>query len=117
MTKIRETAKEIRTMEPAVIEQIPEQDWEATPASVRNALLSLERERNAFREKLERLEHTQEATSEEHKRRLQRYQALVEQQFLSGLTPEQQQEIERLGEEIDAVNSAFYPSLSSLAIK
>jgi hypothetical protein len=102
-------------MEPIVIEQIPAQDWEATPISVRNVVLSLERERNAIREQLERLEHTQEATSEDHKRRLQRYHLLVEQQFLHGLTPEQKQEIERLGEEIDTVNSAFYPSLSSLA--
>lgn len=102
-------------MSQAVTEQISDRDWEDTPVAVRNVLLSLERERNAIRERLERLEHAQEAAFEEHKRRLQRYHALVEQQFLSGLTPEQQQEIERLGEEIDAVNSAFYPSLSSLA--
>lgn len=102
-------------MSQAVTEQISDRDWEATPPSVRNILLSLERERNDFRQKLERLEHAQEAASEEHKHRLQRYHTLVEQQFLTGLTPEQQLEIERLGEEIDAVNSAFYPSLSSLA--
>ena len=90
-------------------------DWEATPATVQQVVLSLERELKASRERLERLEHTQEATSEEHKHRLQRYHALVEHQFLKGLTPEQQQEIERLGQEIDTVNSAFYPSIASLA--
>ena len=97
-----------------VIEHIPVKDWEATPASVRNILLSLERERNSFQERLERLEHAQKADTEEHKRRLHCYHSLVEQQFLTGLTPKQQQEIERLGKEIDAVNSAFQPSLSSL---
>ena len=42
-------------------EQISTGDWEATPPAVRNVLLSLERERNAFREQLDRLKHTQEA--------------------------------------------------------
>jgi len=96
-------------------EQISPGDWEATPAAVRNVFLSLEIERNAFRERLERLEHVPEANDEQHKLRLTRYQALVEQQFLTGLTPEQQQEIERLGEEIDAINSNSHPSLDSLA--
>ena len=99
----------------AAMEQISTGDWEATPPAVRNVLLSLERERNAFLERLEQLEHAQEAASQIYKDRVQRYQTLVEQQFLRGLTPEEQQEIERLGAEMDAVNSTFYPSLSSLA--
>ena len=101
-------------MAQTITEQISTGDWEATPAAVRNVLLSLERERNDFRERLQRLEHSREAASKEHDRRLKRYQTLVEQQFLNGLTSEQEQEVERLGEEIDTVNSAFYPSLSSL---
>ena len=102
-------------MAQTITEQISTGDWEATPAAVRNVLLSLERERNDYRERLQRLEQARVAASEEHDRRLRRYQSLVEEQFLHGLTSEQEQEIERLGEEIDTVNSSFYPSLSSLA--
>jgi chromosome segregation ATPase len=102
-------------MAQTVTEQISPLDWESTPTSVRNMLLSLEQERDAIRERLEQLENVQQAATDEHKQRIRRYQALVEQQFVSGLTPEQQQEIERLGEEIDAVNSAFYPSVSLLS--
>jgi hypothetical protein len=102
-------------MSETAINQISTRDWEATPPAVRNVLLSLERERNTFRERMERLEHAREATTKEHGRRLTRYHSLVEQQYLAGLSPEQQREIEQLGEEIDSVNSAFYPSLESLA--
>ena len=97
------------------IEPISAGDWAATPPTVQQHLLALEREMNSVREQLQRLEHAQEAGGESHHHRLQRYHALVEQQFCSGLTPEEQQEIEQLGREIDAVNSAFYPSLASLA--
>ena len=102
-------------MRQAVTEQISDRDWNATPPAVQQRLLALEREMNAVREQLRRLEHAQETGGETHQHRLQRYHTLVEQQFLSGLTPEEQQEIERLGREIDAVNAAFYPSLDSLA--
>ncbi len=102
-------------MNPLVTEQISDRDWNATPPAVQQLLLALEREMNSVREQLRRLEHAQEAAGEYHRHRLQRYHTLVEQQFLSGLTPEEQEEIERLGREIDAVNFAFYPSLSSLA--
>ena len=102
-------------MAQTITEQIPSTDWEATPSSVKNALLSLERERDAIQERLEQLEQARKATSEGHDLRLKRYQLLVEQQIRSGLTPEQQREIERLGAEIDAVNSAFDLSLSTLA--
>lgn len=99
----------------AVTEQISAGDWNATPPPVQQLLLALEREMNSVREQLRRLELAQEVGGERHKHRLARYHALVEQQFLTGLASEEQQEIERLGREIDAVNSAFYPSLASLA--
>lgn len=98
-----------------VTEQISTRDWESTPVAVRHVLLSLEKERNTFRDRLERLEHVEQVASEEHDCRLKRYHALVELQYLTGLSPEQEQEIERLGKEIDSVNSAFYPPLSTLA--
>ena len=102
-------------MAQTVFEQIPAQDWEATPASVRNVLLSLERERNAIREQLERMESVQQSETTEHKNRIQRYQFLVEQQFLNGLTGDEKNEIEQLAREIDSVNASLYPSLSSLS--
>ncbi len=102
-------------MSQAVTEQISAGDWNATPPAVQQHLIALEREMNSAREQLRKLELAQEVGGERHRHRLERYHALVEQQFLSGLTPEEQQEIERLGREIDAANSAFYPSLASLA--
>ncbi len=87
-------------------------DWKATPKAVRDVLLSLEDERNAL---LERLELSREAASEAHILRVKRYHELVEQQFLTGLTPEQRQEIDLLGEEIDSKNTSLYPSFSSLS--
>ena len=104
-----------RGMGQRVTEQISAGDWEATPAPVRSVLLALERERDAFRSQIGQVTAAREAASAAHKSRLERYHALVEQQFLAGLTPEHEQEIERLGREIDELNSAFYPSLSSLA--
>ena len=102
-------------MAQAVTEQISTGDWNATPPSVQKRLLALEQEMNSVREQLRKIEHAQEMGGEHHRLRLERYHALVEQQFLSGLTAEEQQEIERLGREVDETNSAFYPSLTSLA--
>lgn len=102
-------------MSQTVTEQISAGDWNATPPAVQQRLLALEREVNVVREQLQRLEHAREAQGEYHRQRLQRYHTLVEQQFLSGLTPEDQQEIEQLGREIDAVNATSYPSLDVLA--
>ncbi len=99
----------------SVIERISTGDWEETPAPVRSALLSLQQECDTFREQITQLTAAGETASAAHKNRLERYHALVEQQFLAGLTPEQTQEIERLGREIDEVNAGFHPSLSSLA--
>lgn len=94
-----------------VNERITTDDWKAIPASVKNLLLTLEHERNALQE---RLELRQVSSSAEYKRQLQRYQQLIEHQFRKGSSPEQHQEIEILGEQIDKVSSTFYPSLSSL---
>ena len=93
-------------------ENISMGDWKATPKSVRDALLSLEEQRNAL---LKRLELNREATGEMDIFRVKRYHELVEQQFLSGLTPEQRQEIDLLAEEIDSKNAGLYPSICSLS--
>ena len=102
-------------MAKAATEQISSEDWEATPKAVREVIRSLEHERDSFRERLERIESAQDATSEEYKRLLKRYHVLVERQYLKGLTPDEQVEIDQLGKQIDTVNSGFYPSLQSLA--
>ena len=98
-------------MSQTVTEQISSTDWNATPPAVQRVLLAVEREMNAMRERVERIEQKRDL---QHSR-LERYHSLVEQQFLHGLTPEQQQEIEHLGKEIDALNADAYPSLKSLA--
>ena len=87
-------------------------DWKVTPKAVRDVLLSLEEERNAL---LERLELNRQTTSEADILRVNRYHELVEQQFLTGLTPEQCLEIDLLGAEIDSKNAGLYPSIFSLS--
>ena len=100
-----------------LLERIPAQDWEATPSSVRSLLLSLlplAAEASELRARLRALEpqDTTELSAEEteHRRRLERYHALVDRLFLSGLNAEEQGEMERLGAEIDAQNAPFYLS-------
>jgi hypothetical protein len=99
-----------------LLERIPAQDWEATPASVRTLLLSLlplAAEAAELRARLETGEpangNDPEADEEEpERRRVERYQALVDRLFLNGLSDEEQQQMERLGAEMDAHNSPFY---------
>jgi hypothetical protein len=98
-------------MNQTMTEQISPNDWNATPPAVQRILLALQREMETIRARVERLEHHHDAPHP----LLERYHALIELQFSHGLTPEQQQEIERLGKEIDEANSSFYPSLDSLA--
>ena len=98
-------------MSQTVIEQVSSTDWNATPPAVQRILLSFQRDMDAMRERVERLEQKRGT----HHDKLERYHALVEQQFSQGLTSEQQEEIEHLGKEIDEVNLGSYPSLNSLA--
>ena len=98
-------------MSQTVTEQISPTDWKDTPPAIQRILLSFQHEINTMRERVERIEQKHDA----HPSGLERYHTLVEQQFSHGLTPEQKEEIERLGKEIDEANSLSYPSLKSLA--
>lgn len=98
-------------MSQTVTEQISPTDWKATPPAIQRILFSFQHEINTIRERVERIEQKQDV----HPNGLERYHALVEQQFSHGLTPEQKEENERLGKEIDEANSLLYPSLNSLA--
>ena len=95
-----------------LLERIPAQDWEATPASVRTlllALLPLETEVSVLRDRLRTFDQNTEAGSN----RVQiigsdRYQELVEKLMISGLSAEETQEMERLGRQMDAESAPFY---------
>ena len=95
-----------------LLERIPAQDWEATPASVRTLLLSLlplETEVSALRARLQTFDQNTETVSN----KIQiigsdRYQELVEKLMISGLSAEETQEMERLGKQMDAESAPFY---------
>ena len=99
-------------MQTEVLEQIPVQDWEATPASVRTLLLSLlplETEVSALRARLQTFDRNGETASN----RIQiisndRYQELVEKLLISGLSAEETQEMERLLIQMDSESAPFY---------
>jgi hypothetical protein len=99
-----------------LLDRISAQDWEATPDSVRKLLLSLlplakevtvlrARLRLAQRDPTNDLEGADDAVQG---RRVERYRLLVDRLFLDGPSAEEQQELERLGAEIDAYNAPFY---------
>ena len=101
-----------------LLHTIPAHDWEATPSSVRTLLLNLlplatevaelrarvqEKEQASDRER-----GAQPAELSEQRLRIERYQSLVDRFFLNGLSSEEEQELNRLGSEIDARNAPFF---------
>lgn len=99
-----------------LLSRIPAPDWEATPDSVRRLLLSLlplTTEVSVLRARLRSAERGPENGIEapddaEQGHRVERYRFLVDRLFLHNLSAEEQQEMERLGAEIDAYNAPFY---------
>lgn len=98
-----------------LLHTIPARDWEATPASVRTLLLSLLPLAGEVSELRARLNEREPMTGgaeaaqlSEQRSRIERYQSLVDRLFLNGLTQEEQQEMDRLGAEIDAGNAPFF---------
>jgi hypothetical protein len=98
-----------------LLHSIPAKDWEATPASVRQLLLSLLPLAGEVSELRARLNLHATPDNEEkqpemsdQRARIARYQSLVDRSFLNDLTPEEQQEMECLGVEIDAGNAPFF---------
>lgn len=90
-----------------LLNRIPMEEWDATPASVQRLLLSLlpmAMEVEALRSRLQALEQHPQASVTV----LERYHLLVDQLFLRGLSEEEQAEMERLGAEIDTQNAPFY---------
>ena len=112
--------KMIQMSDLELLERIPTQDWEATPASVRSlllALLPLAAEAVELRARPATGEpasgngrEAEEDEPERAGRRVERYQALVDRLFLHGLSDEEQQEMEHLGVQMDARNASFYVS-------
>lgn len=82
--------------QPELLTQIPPQDWEATPETVRNLLVAL----------FNRLE-VQEADS---KRTIIRYHELVDKSFLTEISEQEKAEMQQLGDAIDRGNAGFYAS-------
>ena len=102
-----------------LLETIPTKDWEATPASVQNLLLSLLPLAEAAEQRKRSLQNGDIASSvpfEKHslreqevqKSRLHRYHLLVDKSFLSGLSEHEEAEKRQLGQEIDKYNAVFY---------
>lgn len=98
-----------------LLHTIPAHDWEATPASVRKLLLSLlplAGEVSELRAQLnapQALAHQEAETNlSDQRTRVERYQSLVDRLFLNGLSSEEQQEMDRLGAEIDTNNAPFF---------
>ena len=100
-----------------LLERIPAQDWEATPASVRTLLLSLlplAAEAAEWRARLQTPDDHATgkdgpyAADDSEPPRVGRYQALLDRLFLHGLSAEEQREMERLGAEMDARNAPLY---------
>jgi hypothetical protein len=99
-----------------LLSRIPAPDWEATPVSVRNlllALLPLEAEVSMLRARLHSFKQPEQSglgasESQEQAERVKRYQQLVDQFFLMGLSEQETQELERLGTEMDADAAPFY---------
>ena len=91
-------------MQPETLMPIPPQDWEATPETVQNALISLlplKTELDSLRSRLQFYEG-------ETKQNIARYHELVDQSFLTGLSEPEAAEMQRLGEAIDRGNDGFY---------
>ncbi len=99
-------------MQTELLERIPAQDWEATPASVRTLLLSLlplETEVSALRARLLTFDQNRETASNQIQLTgSDRYQDLVEKLLISGLSAEETQEMERLGAQMDTQSAPFY---------
>jgi hypothetical protein len=100
-----------------LLTRIPPEDWETTPSTVRNLVLSLlplAAEVSELRDRVHLLEAQTGAEPEqllkeqEQRQRVRRYHELVDTLFLKGLTSEEEAEMERLGAEIDAYNAPFY---------
>ena len=102
-----------------LLNRIPVQDWETTPESVRTLLLSLlplETEVSELRARLRSSEdgfseHSPSPPVQPQTDRIKRYQTLVDKRFLGGLDTAESEELERLGEQIDADNAPCYESI------
>ena len=102
-------------MSTELLRRIPPQDWEATPDTVRALLLSLLPLATEVSELRARLHEAEQqagenlpAETQQSRQQVERYQSLVDRLFLDGLTQEEEQELERLGVEIDSRNAPFY---------
>lgn len=112
-----------------LLERLPADELKAAPPSLQALLQTLLplvdevaelRERVAFLEKSRSLVSVEDTHTDlevsEHKERVKRYHALVNQSFMSvGLTEAEEAEKQRLGQAIDAYGAAFYaPMLEAI---
>jgi hypothetical protein len=108
-----------RFMETA--EQITPQEWEATPASVRSllqSLLPLAAQISALDARLrlletERVQTSSFAPNPDSKKKVKRYQELVDRLFLKTITPEEEAEMQQLNAELEEETASFYAPIEA----